>query len=210
MAEPTVRPGAIRGVLHVQPEPFRDERGFFVRTMDAGTLRAAGLDPARFVQENQSRSRRGTLRGLHCRRELSEGKLVRCARGRVFEAIVDLRPWSPTFLVQEHLVLDDRDHRQVFVPPGCAHGFLVLSAVADICYRHDAAYAPGVEAGVRWDDPELAIPWPARPTILSERDRALPALAQVRPELARWFGARDPRDGGASPHRRPRDRPPSR
>lgn len=192
MAEPTVSPGAIHGLLHVLPEPFRDERGFFVRTLDAASLRAAGLDPTRFVQENQSRSRRGTLRGLHCRRELSEGKLVRCARGRVYEAIVDLRPWSPTFLVQERLVLDDRDHHQVFVPPGCAHGFLVLSAVADICYKHDAAYRPGLEAGVRWDDPELAIPWPIQPTILSDRDRTLPALAEVRDRLASWFGAEAP------------------
>jgi dTDP-4-dehydrorhamnose 3,5-epimerase len=192
VAEPIVRPGAIRGVLHVIPDPFRDERGFFVRTLDAASLRAAGLDPARFVQENQSRSRRGTLRGLHCRRELTEGKLVRCARGRVFEAIVDLRPWSPTFLVQEHLVLDDRAHRQVFVPPGCAHGFLVLSPLADICYKHDAPYRPGLEAGVRWDDPELAIPWPSRPAILSERDRALPTLAEVRGELAAWFGSAPP------------------
>ena len=188
MAEPTVSPGLIAGVLHVRPEPFRDERGFFVRTLDAASLLAGGLDPARFVQENQSRSRRGTLRGLHCRRELSEGKLVRIARGRVFEAIVDLRPWSPTFLVQEHLVLDDRDHRQVFVPPGCAHGFLVMSPVADVCYKHDAAYRPGLEAGVRWDDPELAIPWPARPTLLSDRDLALPLLADVRDDLGTWFG----------------------
>lgn len=185
-------PGLIDGVLHVRPEPFRDERGFFVRTLDAASLREAGLDTARFVQENQSRSRRGTLRGLHCRRELSEGKLVRVARGRVFEAIVDLRPWSPTFLVQEHLVLDDRDHRQVFVPPGCAHGFLVLSPLVDVCYKHDAAYRPGLEAGVRWDDPDLAIPWPARPTLLSERDLALPSLAQIRTTLPDWFGSSGP------------------
>jgi dTDP-4-dehydrorhamnose 3,5-epimerase len=192
VAEPTVSPGLIAGVLHVRPEPFRDDRGFFVRTLDAATLRAAGLDAARFVQENQSRSRRGTLRGLHCRSELSEGKLVRIARGRVFEIIVDLRPWSPTFLVTEHLVLDDKAHRQVFVPPGCAHGFLVLSPLADVCYRHDATYRPGLEAGVRWDDPELAIPWPARPTLVSERDRALPLLAAVRDRLPAWFGSEEP------------------
>jgi dTDP-4-dehydrorhamnose 3,5-epimerase len=192
MAEPIVRPGLIDGVLHVEPSPFRDERGFFVRTLDAASLQAAGLDATRFVQENQSRSRRGTLRGLHCRSELREGKLVRCARGRVFEAIVDLRPWSPTFLVQERLVLDDVAHRQVFVPPGCAHGFLVLSPVADICYHHDTAYVAGVEAGVRWDDPELGIPWPIAPTTLSERDRHLPSLAEVRPRLADWFGPTRP------------------
>ena len=150
------------------------------------------MDASCFVQENQSRSRRGTLRGLHCRRELTEGKLVRCARGRVFEAIVDLRPWSPTFLAQEHLVLDDRDHRQVFVPPGCAHGFLVLSGWADICYRHDDVYQPTLEVGVRWDDPDLAIPWPEVPSTLSERDRHLPVLAEVRGLLAGWFGSEAP------------------
>jgi dTDP-4-dehydrorhamnose 3,5-epimerase len=192
MAEPTVRPGVIDGVLHVEPHPIRDARGFFVRTLDSGSLRASGLDPTRFVQENQSRSRRGTLRGLHCRRELSEGKLVRCAHGRAFEAIVDLRPWSRTFLATETLVLDDRAHRQVYVPPGCAHGFLVLSAVADICYRHDAVYAPELEAGVRWDDPEIGIAWPTMPTLLSDRDRVLPSLAEIRPELERWFGASPP------------------
>jgi dTDP-4-dehydrorhamnose 3,5-epimerase len=188
VTEPVITPGTIHGVLHVRPDPFRDERGFFVRTMDSTALLAAGIDPARFVQENQSRSRRGTLRGLHVRRELSEGKLVRCARGRLFEAIVDLRLWSPTFLMVEHVVLDDREHRQVFVPPGCAHGYLVTSPVADVCYKHDAAYRPGLEVGIRWDDPDLAIPWPVTPRLLSPRDRALPALAEVRDELARWFG----------------------
>jgi dTDP-4-dehydrorhamnose 3,5-epimerase len=192
VAEPLVRPGSIHGLLHITPNPFVDDRGFFVRTMDAASLRRAGLDPTSFVQENQSRSRRGTLRGLHCRRELSEGKLVRCARGRVFEAVVDLRPWSPTFLVQEQVILDDEAHHQLFVPPGCAHGFEVLSDEADICYKHDAAYVPGLEAGVRWDDPELAIPWPMAPTTLSERDRLLPTLAEVRDELAAWFGTSAP------------------
>jgi dTDP-4-dehydrorhamnose 3,5-epimerase len=164
--------------------------------MDASALRAGGLDPEAFVQENQSRSRRGTLRGLHCRRELREGKLVRCARGEVFEAVVDLRPWSPTFLVQERLVLDDRDHRQLFVPPGCAHGFLVLSELADICYKHDAVYAPGLEVGIAWDDPELAIPWPMAPETLSDRDRVLPHLADVRDQLEDWFGAEPPTIAG--------------
>lgn len=192
MAEPIARPGVIHGLLHITPAPIHDERGFFVRTMDADSLRTAGLDPASFVQENQSRSRQGTLRGLHCRRELREGKLVRCARGQVFEAIVDLRPWSPTFLAQEQVLLDDRLHLQVFVPPGCAHGFLVLSDWADICYKHDATYAPGLEMGVIWDDPDLAIPWPVRPTTLSERDRVLPRLAEVRDRLGDWFGTEPP------------------
>jgi len=192
MGEPVVTPGRIHGVRHVRPAPIRDERGFFVRVLDRDSLLDGGIDPGTFVQENQSRSGYGTLRGLHCRRELSEGKLVRCARGRVWEAIVDLRPWSPTFLQQEHLVLDDVEHRQVWVPPGCAHGFLVLTPLADIHYHHDAAYRPGLEAGVRWDDPELAIPWPVPPTTLSARDRELPPLAEVRGSLEDWFGSAVP------------------
>jgi dTDP-4-dehydrorhamnose 3,5-epimerase len=192
VAEPVARAGVIHGLWHITPEPIADERGFFVRTMDSDTLRSAGLDPSSFVQENQSRSRRGTLRGLHCRRVLSEGKLVRCARGRVFEAVVDLRPWSPTFLRQEQVILDDQDHLQLFVPPGCAHGYLVLSDWADICYKHDAPYAAGLEVGVIWDDPDLAIEWPVEPTTLSERDRVLPRLAEIRSKLETWYGSEAP------------------
>src|SRR4029079_17409457 len=122
-------------------------------------LAAAGL-PTAFVEESQSRSRRGVLRGLHGRAALSEGKLVRCARGEVFEVVVDLRPWSPTFSQWESFALDDVAHRQVWVPPGMVHGFEVLSEEADICYRMDAAYDPSLDIAVSWDDPELAIPWP--------------------------------------------------
>jgi dTDP-4-dehydrorhamnose 3,5-epimerase len=192
MPEPTVRPGTLEGLLHVFPTPISDERGFFVRTLDAGSLLAAGLDPAGFVQENQSRSRRGTLRGLHFRRALSEGKLVRCARGTVHEVVVDLRPWSSTFLTQESVTLDDERHEQLFVPAGCAHGFQVLSEFADICYKHDAVYAPELEAVVAWDDPELAVEWPLPDPLLSPRDRAAPSLAEVRPFFGTWFGTERP------------------
>ena len=199
MPEPTVRPGRLEGLLHVLPTPIHDERGFFVRTLDAGTLLSAGLDPTGFVQENQSRSTRGTVRGLHFRRDLSEGKLVRCARGTVFEVVVDLRPWSSTFLDQEALTLDDVRHEQLFVPPGCAHGFEVLGDWADICYRHDAVYAPELEAGLAWNDPELAIDWPLADPLLSARDRTAPTLAEIRPLLGTWFGTSrpEPSDGGS-------------
>ena len=192
MPEPTVRPGRLEGLLHILPSPIVDPRGFFVRTLDAGTLSESGLDPRRFVQENQSRSRKGTLRGIHFRRQLSEGKLVRCARGSVVEVVVDLRPWSSTFLEQESMVLDDQRHEQVFVPAGCGHGFQVTSELADICYKHDAVYEPALEAGIAWDDPELAIDWPLPDPILSDRDRIAPSLADVRPHLAEWFGERRP------------------
>jgi dTDP-4-dehydrorhamnose 3,5-epimerase len=197
MPEPTIRPGRLEGLLHILPTPIPDERGFFVRTLDAGTLRAAGLDPAAFVQDNQSRSRLATLRGLHFRRELREGKLVRCARGVVFEVVVDLRPWSSTFLGQEAATLDDERHEQLYVPPGCAHGFQVVSDWADICYRHDAVYAPDLETAIAWDDPELAIRWPLADPILSARDRTAPTLAAVRPLLETWFGAARPEPSAA-------------
>ena len=188
MPEPTVRPGHLEGLLHVLPAPIHDERGFFVRTLDAASLRAAGVDPVTFVQENQSRSRRGTLRGIHFRRALSEGKLVRCARGSVYEVVIDLRPWSSTFLQQEAVVLDDERHEQLFVPPGCGHGFQVTSESADVCYKHDAAYQPELETGIAWDDPDLAIAWPIGDPILSPRDRVQPTLAEVKPLLGTWFG----------------------
>ena len=117
---------------------------------------------------------------------------MRCARGEVFEVVVDLRPWSPTFGRWESFVLDDRAHRQIWVPPGMVHGFEVLSEAADICYRMDAVHDPSLDITVAWDDPELAIPWPITSPILSERDRAAPPLADLRPHLEEWFGAAPP------------------
>jgi dTDP-4-dehydrorhamnose 3,5-epimerase len=188
VTEPRVEPARLRDVRVVVPSPIRDDRGFFVRTMDAATLRAAGIEPTAFVQENQSRSVRGTLRGLHGRARLEEAKLVRCARGALFEVVVDLRPWSETFEQWESFVLDDVDHRQVYVPAGCVHGYVALSDEVDVCYKHDAAHDPSIEIAVRWDDPDLAIEWPERSPLLSERDRAAPTLAELRPHLSDWYG----------------------
>jgi dTDP-4-dehydrorhamnose 3,5-epimerase len=192
MAEPRVRPARLRDVLVVEPEAVRDERGFFVRTMDAGTLRAAGVDPAGFVQENQSRSRVGTLRGLHGRARLNEAKLVRCARGSVFEVVVDLRPWSATFEQWESFVLDDVAYRQVYVPAGCVHGFLALAEEVDVCYKHDAPYDRSVEIAVRWNDDDLAIDWPEPEPLVSPRDRDAPSLCDVRGHLTDWYGSAAP------------------
>jgi dTDP-4-dehydrorhamnose 3,5-epimerase len=192
MPEPTIRPGELHDLYLVEPVPIPDERGFFVRTMNAEVLRSRGIEPGLFVQENQSRSRHGTLRGIHFRRALGERKLVRVARGEVFAVVVDLRPWSPTFGRWEQVGLDDRDHRQVLVPAGCGFGFQVLSDLADVCYKHEAYYAPELEGSLTWDDPELAIPWPLPDPILSERDRTAPSLAEIRPSLTAWFGDRGP------------------
>ncbi len=194
-AAPVIRPTGLQGVHAVYPTPIRDHRGFFVRTLSLDVFLAAGIDPRSFVQENQSRSRRGTLRGLHMRKSLSEAKLVRCARGRIWEVVVDLRPWSVTFRQWRQFVLDDVDHVQLLVPAGCAHGFLVLSEEADVCYKHDAYYEPDLEAALAWDDPELAIPWPLPDPVLSERDRTAPRLAELCAELGTWYGHAPPAHG---------------
>jgi dTDP-4-dehydrorhamnose 3,5-epimerase len=190
--EPVVLPTTLADVLLIAPTPIADERGFFVRTMSSDVLATAGIDSSRFVQENQSRSRRNTLRGFHMRRALSEAKIARCARGAVLEVVVDLRPWSATFTRWESFELDDVSHHQVYVPAGCAHAFLVLSDWADICYKHDAVYAPELEAALAWNDPELAVPWPIADPFLSERDRTAPTLAEIRGELATWYGSERP------------------
>ncbi len=184
-------PASLTGVFVFEPEPVVDHRGFFTRTLSVATLEAVGLDGS-FVEESQSRSHHRVLRGLHGRSALSEGKLVRCARGKVFEVAVDLRPWSATFGRWESFVLDDDTHRQIWVPPGVVHGFEVLSDVADICYRMDAVYDSTLDITVAWDDPELGIPWPIASPILSERDRSAPRLANLRPRFEEWFGAAPP------------------
>lgn len=199
MSEPVVIPTSLHGVLRVQPDPVIDERGFFVRTMSADVLIAAGVQPGSFVQENQSRSKLRTLRGLHGRCHLSETKLVRCSRGAVFEVVVDMRPWSPTFLQWESFMLDDVEHAQVLVPAGCVHGFQALTNEVDICYKHDARYAPELEIAIAHDDPELSIPWPLEDPILSARDLAAPRLSEVKSLLIKWYGDASP--DGSVPRR---------
>jgi dTDP-4-dehydrorhamnose 3,5-epimerase len=182
------RPGALHGTILFEPNPFRDERGFFTRTFDADVAAQAGLDTGSLVQDSQSRSVRGVLRGLHVRTDGGEGKLVRCSSGSVFDVAVDLRPDSPTYRQWMSVVLDDVDHRSVWLPAGLAHGFQVLSQVADVCYRIDRVHKPDTAATIRFDDPELGIDWPLPVTELSARDRAAPTLAGVEPMLRTWFG----------------------
>ena len=191
-----VRLGELHGVLVFEPSPVSDDRGFFTRTFDAKAAADAGLDVASFVQDSQSRSARGVVRGLHYRTDGGEGKLVRCSYGAVYDVAVDLRPWSPTYLRHQAVVLDDTDHVSVFLPAGLAHGFQALTDVADVCYRIDAEYRPEAEAGIAWDDPQLAIPWPQPTTVLSDRDRRHPSLADVIAQLPQkptdgWVGSGD-------------------
>ncbi len=159
-------------VLLFRPSPRHDDRGFFSRTFDAEVAAAYGLDSAAFVQDSQSRSGYGTLRGLHGRGGAGEAKLVRCARGRILDVIVDARPGSPTFGSHQVFQLDDEDLWTLYVPRGLLHGFQVLSEVADICYRIDRPHDPSEDLSVRYDDPDLAIRWPLPVDVLSARDRA--------------------------------------
>lgn len=167
----------IAGAYLFEPAPYVDQRGFFSRTFDADVVRSVGIDPDGFVQDSVSRSARGVLRGMHLRSGRGEAKLVRCSYGRVFDVIVDLRPDSPTFLNQKHLELSDDKQVTLYVPAGCAHGFQALTDPADVSYRIDRAHDPAEDVAITFDDPELAIPWPMPPALMSERDRKAPALA---------------------------------
>jgi dTDP-4-dehydrorhamnose 3,5-epimerase len=164
---------AIPDVVILEPRVFPDERGFFLESWNARDVRAAlGFDVT-FVQDNHSRSRRGVLRGMHYQVVQPQGKLVRVVRGRVFDVVVDLRRSSGTFGRWVGVELSDEDHRQVFVPPGFAHGFLVVSDEADVLYKTTDYYAPQHERCLIWNDPDVGIAWPmsAEPA-LAAKDRA--------------------------------------
>ncbi|WP_319942439.1 dTDP-4-dehydrorhamnose 3,5-epimerase [Nocardia aurantia] len=175
-------------VLLLVPEPFRDERGLFTRTFDADEFDAHLQVPgaaAAFVQDSQSRSIRGVVRGMHGRSGRGEGKLVRCARGAIHDVLVDIRPDSPTFARQQAFRLDDNDFRQLYIPPGLLHGFQALTEEADVCYRMDRPHDPREDVAVAYDDPELAIDWPLPVTVVSARDRAAGSWAELLPTLHR-------------------------
>jgi len=176
---------ALEGPLILVPQPHGDARGFLVETWREDEARAAGIAD-RFVQENHSRSVRGTLRGLHFQAPPGQAKLVRVVRGAIQDVAVDIRRSSPTFGQHVAVVLDDVEHRQLYVPVGFAHGFSVLSPEADVVYRLGSYYDPELERGVAWDDPALGIPWDADEPLLSDRDGANPTLADLPPELTDW------------------------
>src|SRR5579862_2435477 len=162
----------IEGALLFLPEPHADERGFFCRTYEESDVRAAGLDPARFVQDSISRSRQGVVRGMHVRRGDGEAKLVRCSYGAVFDVVVDLRPDSPTFRNWESFDLRDDSQVSLYVPTGCAHGFQALTDPADVAYRIDRRHDPSQDVTIAYDDPGLGIGWPLPPAVMSARDQA--------------------------------------
>ena len=174
---------ALAGVLVLEPKVFGDKRGFFFESFNQKDFDDAVGSPVTFVQDNQSRSARGVLRGLHLQAEPHrQGKLVRVAHGRVFDGVADVEPGSPTFGRWVGVELDAEEHRQLWIPPGFAHGFAVLSDYADLLYKTTSYYAPASEVAISWNDPELAIDWPdiGMPFVLSDKDARAPPLSQSR------------------------------
>lgn len=171
----------LTGPLLLAPAVHGDERGFFLESYRRSAFAELGLDDE-FVQDNHSRSRRGIVRGMHF--QPGQAKLVRCARGAILDVIVDIRVGSPQFGEWEGFRLDDAEHRQLYVPDGFAHGFCVLSDLADVAYKVSSYYDPDAESGFSYADPEVAIEWPDGDALIgSERDRTAPTLAQRAPDL---------------------------
>ena len=167
-------------MLLLEPDVFRDPRGFFLETFHARKYREGGI-PYDFVQDNHSRSLRGTLRGLHAQRTRPQGKLVRAVRGEIFDVAVDIRKGSKTFGKWVSATLTGENFRQLFVPPGFAHGFCVVSEMAEVEYKCTDFYDPADEVGCLWNS--AGIEWPVREPLLSAKDAALPRLDQLREEL---------------------------
>jgi dTDP-4-dehydrorhamnose 3,5-epimerase len=167
----------LEGPVLIEPAVHGDARGFFLETYRRRELAELGVQEE-FVQDNHSRSRRGVLRGMHF--QPGQAKLVRSARGAILDVLVDIRPGSPSFGRWEGFELDDESHRELFVPDGFAHGFCVLSEVADVIYKVSTYYDPAAESGFRYDDPDVGIEWPQGIELqTSARDREAPALREL-------------------------------
>ena len=178
---------ALPDVILVEPDLHRDERGFLLETWQVERWREGGIAET-FVQDNHSRSVRGTLRGLHAQLRSPQGKLVRCMEGEVFDVAVDIRHDSPSFGKWTGARLSASDFRQLWVPPGFAHGFCVMTEHAQLEYKCTRLYAPDDEITLAWNDPGLAIPWPVDDPILSAKDQRGLSLAEVRERVARARG----------------------
>ena len=185
-----VHPTELPGVLLIEPRVFGDARGFFLETYHEERYREAGVG-VRFVQDNHSHSTRGVLRGLHYQQVQPQGKLVQVMRGAVYDVAVDIRRGSPTFGRWTGHVLDDQNRHQLYVPPGFAHGFVVLSDEVDFMYKCSDFYHPASEGGVAWDDPDLGIAWPLRDVQLSAKDQVHPRLRDVASERLPVFALQE-------------------
>lgn len=172
-----IEPTKLHDVLIVTPRVFQDARGFFFESYNQETWRANGIDTV-FVQDNHSRSTRGTLRGLHFQLPpVEQVKLLRCTQGTIWDVAVDIRVGSPTFGQWVGVELSADNFRQLYIPAGFAHGFCVLSDKAEVLYKTSAVYSKPHEQGIAWDDPQLGIIWPVAEPLLSDRDRCAPSLA---------------------------------
>ena len=173
-----VTPTPLDGVVVVEPTVFDDDRGFFMECFNSHDFAEAGL-PCVFAQDNQSRSTRGVLRGLHYQHPNWQGKLARVIVGEIFDVAVDICRHSPTFGMWFGIVLSAKNKKQLYIPPGYAHGFCVLSDVAEMIYKCTMPYCAEHDAGIRWDDPEIRIDWPVSAPILSEKDARAPRLSEI-------------------------------
>jgi dTDP-4-dehydrorhamnose 3,5-epimerase len=179
-------PTRISGPVLIQPSVFGDERGFFVETYRRQWHAEVGIPAAdEFIQDNHSRSTKGVVRGMHFHVGAGVAKLVRCARGHILDVVVDLRCGSPSYGEWEGFELDDESMRILYVPVGFAHGYCVLSEVADVIYKQTAYYDPAIERGIAWNDPDVAVRWPLPEAelVVSPRDSAAPSLSELAPEL---------------------------
>lgn len=168
----------IPGILVIEPDVFRDSRGYFLETYHHAKYFQAGIGES-FVQDNRSRSIKNVIRGLHAQRQQTQGKLIHVIEGEVFDVAVDVRRGSPTFGRWFGIRLSEENFKQVFVPPGFVHGFAVLSSVAQVEYKCTDFYRPGEEITIRWNDPEIGIDWPVKEPILSEKDKSAPLLSEI-------------------------------
>ncbi|MDO5445396.1 MAG: dTDP-4-dehydrorhamnose 3,5-epimerase [Eubacteriales bacterium] len=175
MTQIKVKKAPIEGLFIIEPTKHGDNRGYFMETYNYNDMKEAGLDMV-FVQDNQSMSTKGVLRGLHFQKQYSQGKLVRVIKGEVFDVAVDIRKDSPTFGKWFGAILSEENCRQFYISPGFAHGFYVLSDIAEFCYKCTDFYHPGDEGGIIWNDPDIGIEWPglAGEPLLSEKDKKLP------------------------------------
>jgi dTDP-4-dehydrorhamnose 3,5-epimerase len=172
----------IEGLVLIEPRVIADDRGFFFESFRANEYAELGVDTS-FVQDNHSRSVRGTVRALHFQLEPGQAKLVRAARGAIWDVAVDLRRDSPTYGTYEAFELTDENARQIFVPVGFAHGFCVTSETADVTYKVSSYYDGANERGIAWDDPDLSVSWPVQEPLVSERDRSNPRLREIADTL---------------------------
>jgi dTDP-4-dehydrorhamnose 3,5-epimerase len=174
-------PTKLPGVVIIEPNVFGDARGFFMETWNRPRYEAAGL-PGGFIQDNISLSRRGVLRGLHYQKPFAQGKLLSVFQGEIFDIAVDIRRGSPHFGRWVGVVLSSENRRQLYVPPGFAHGFCVVSDSALVTYKCTEVYHPEADHGVRWDDPRIGIDWPVSDPAVSDKDRRAPLLDEIAPD----------------------------